>query len=205
MKSITEELFALKDEKYKAFQCALMPTVNPDLIIGVRVPKLRRYAKELFKSGEYREFINELPHKYLEENILHSILINQINDFDMCIYELERFLDYVDNWSVCDTLSCKILCSNYEKFFDYLNSCLKSNSVYKIRFVFVMMMKYFINSDYIDRCNMIALNYKTDEYYINMSIAWYFSYALINEYDKTIFIFEETIFYEYTKNSICTC
>ena len=120
--------------------------------------------------------------------------------------ELEKFLDYVDNWSVCDTLTCKILCNDYDKFFKYLKCCLESNSVYKVRFAFVMMMKYFIKSKYVDECNSIACNHVSDEYYINMAIAWYFSYALINEYGKTIFIFENNLLSKFVHNkSISKC
>ena len=205
MKKVIDELYKKQDLNYKEFISSLIPNISEDIIIGVRIPDIRKLSK-MMSVHDKEIFLTELPHKYLEENILHSILINEINDFDKCIYELERFLHFVDNWSVCDTLSCKILCSNYEKFFDYLISCLNSNSVYKIRFVFVMMMNYFINDEYIDMCNKFAVNYKTDEYYINMSIAWYFSYALINQYEKTIYIFENKMLSKFVHNkSISKC
>ena len=189
MKKIVDKLFENKDLKYKEFTSSLIPNVNKESIIGVRIPVIRKIFKEI-DIEEKKLFLNELPHKYLEENILHSILINEIKNFDECIMELEKFLVYVDNWSVCDTLSCKILCNDYDNFFKYLKCCLESNSVYKVRFAFVMMMKYFIKSKYVDECNSIACNYVSDEYYINMAIAWYFSYALIFEYNRTVKIFE---------------
>lgn len=192
MKKIVDKLFTKCDLKYKDFESSLIPNIDKKNVIGVRIPDIRKISKELSREDKDL-FLSELPHKYLEENILHSILINEISDFDKCIYELDRFLDYVDNWSVCDTLSCKILCSNYDRFFEYLELCLKSGSIYKIRFVFVMMMKYFINDEYIDKCNLIAIKYKSEEYYINMAIAWYFSHALINYFDKTIYIFKDKL------------
>ena len=205
MKKIVDKLFKNCDLKYKKFTSSLISNISKENIIGVRIPIIRRIVKEL-SLEEKSLFLNELPHKYLEENILHSILINEINDFDTCIFELEKFLDYVDNWSVCDTLTCKILCSNYEKFFEYLELCFKSKSIYKIRFAFVMMMKYFINDEYIDICNYIAINYKSNDYYINMAIAWYFSYALIFQYDKTIYIFEDKLLSKFVHNkSISKC
>ena len=189
MKKIIDKLFENRDLKYREFTSSLIPNINIDNIIGVRIPVIRKIAKVL-SFEDKRLFLKELPHKYLEENILHSVLINQIMDFDECINELENFLDYVDNWSVCDTLSCKILCDDYDKFFNFLKSCLDSNSVYKVRFAFVMMMKYFIKTKYVDQCNSIACNFVCNEYYVNMAIAWYFSYALIFEYNKTVKIFE---------------
>ena len=97
--TITEKLFMLKDEEYKQFQGKLMPTVNPDLIIGVRVPFLRQLAKEFFKSGEYNVFLNCLPHKYYEENNLHAFIIEQIADFNTALLETQKFIPYIDNWA----------------------------------------------------------------------------------------------------------
>lgn len=189
MKKVLDLFNNYIDEDYKLFSSSLLPNIDFNNILGVRIPYIRKIAKQL-TINEKRQFMLNLPHKYLEENILHSILINELDDFEQCIDYLELFLPFVDNWSVCDTLTCNILCNDMNKFFDYLVLCIESNITYKVRFAFVMMLKHFINNEYIDRCNSLALNFKSDEYYINMSIAWYFSYALIFEYDKTVHIFE---------------
>ena len=199
MKKILNLLKENSEYEYKVFSSKLIPNIDEELILGVRIPKIRNISK-LLQSNEKVDFLDELPHKYLEENILHSILINEIKDYDSCIYELERFLPFVDNWSVCDTLRCNILCSDMDRFFEFLVSCLNSEYVYKIRFVFVMMLNYFINDKYISKCNEIAKNYKSDDYYINMAIAWYFSYALIYEYDKTVYIFEKKLLSKFVHN-----
>ncbi len=199
MKKIIDLLFENSDLNYKTFTSNLIPNINIDSIIGVRIPVIRKICKSL-TIDEKEFFISNLPHKYLEENILHSIIINEIDDFSSCIYELDKFLPYVDNWSVCDTLSCNNLTSNMDSFFNYLVFCIKSKNTYKVRFAFVMMLKHFINNEYIDKCNLLALSCKSDEYYINMAIAWYFSYALIFEYGKTIYIFENKLLPKFVHN-----
>lgn len=190
MKKILNLLKNNSDLKYKNFSSSLIPNIDSNLILGVRIPVIRKLYKQMTKE-EIDSFINDLPHCYLEENILHAIILSNIKDFDKCILELDRFLPYVDNWSVCDTLICKSLNFDLNKTFNFLIKCLKSNDIYRIRFVFVTMLRYFVNDQYIDICNSIAVNYNSEEYYINMAIAWYFSYALIYQYEKTIKIFDE--------------
>lgn len=199
MKKILDLFKKNCDLEYKNFTSKLIPNVDKKFIIGVRIPIIRKIAKSM-SIEEKQKFLKLLPHKYLEENILHSILINEINDFDKCIFELNNFLRYVDNWSVCDTLKCDVLCNDLNKAFSYIEQCLESNCVYKVRFAFLMMLKHFVNNDYVDKCNQLAINYKSDEYYINMVIAWYFSYALIFEYDKTINIFENKLLSKWVHN-----
>lgn len=199
MKKILSLLKKSIDLKYKEFTSSLIPNIDKEFILGVRIPTIRKIEKSM-SVKEKKFFLNEFPHQYLEENILHSIIISNIKNIDECIFELDKFLDYVDNWSVCDTLICKILSSDLEKTFSFVEKCISSNSIYRIRFGFVIMLRYFINEEYIDRSNFIGLNCKTNEYYINMAIAWYYSYALIKEYDKTIYIFENRLLDKWLHN-----
>lgn len=199
MKKILNLLIKYSEEDYKIFNSSLIPTIDKNSFLGVRIPNIRKIAKQL-SLDEKNLFLSEIPHEYFEENILHAILINEISDFDKCIYELDKFLPFVDNWSVCDTLKCNVLTLNMNKFYKYIVSCVKSKYVYKVRFAFVMMLKHFINSDYFFECNKLALDYKCDDYYINMSIAWYFSYALIYRYNETIYIFEENLLSKFVHN-----
>lgn len=199
MKKILDLLKKNIDLKYKDFTASLIPNIDGDFVLGVRIPVIRKIEK-MMSSEERKAFLKELPHKYLEENILHSVIVSNIKDIDDCIYELERFLDYVDNWSVCDTLICKSLRKDLNKTFEFVKKCLKSKSTYRVRFGFVCMLRYFVNDEYVVKCNEIAYKYKSDEYYINMAIAWYFSYALIYEYDKTIGIFENKLLDKWVHN-----
>ncbi|MGI5950146.1 DNA alkylation repair protein, partial [Peptoniphilus sp.] len=94
-----EKLFELQDKKYRVFQSKLVPNIEDEKIIGVRVPDLRKISK-IFDDIEMREFLDDLPHYYYDENILHGILISNIKDYESCIKEINKFLPFIDNWAV---------------------------------------------------------------------------------------------------------
>ena len=128
MQEITTQLFIMQDNEYKEFHGRLMPTVNPDTILGIRVPILRKFSNQLAKSlskEKLLEFMNELPHKYYEENNIHAFLIEKIKDFDECIVALEKFLPFVDNWATCDMMNPKILKKIRNNFFVKLKNGLR--------------------------------------------------------------------------------
>ena len=134
MTEIQEKLFALRDEKYRDFNASLIPTVDKAAVIGVRVPQLRRLAKELKNGPLAAEFMADLPHEYHDENLLQALLINENKDFWLCMEELEAFLPYVDNWAVCDMLGPKVLAKDKEKLLEHIPRWLDSPHAYTQRF-----------------------------------------------------------------------
>ncbi len=191
MDYIEEELFQLQDIKYKEFQSKLIPNVNKDNIIGVRTPELKKLAKSLFKSGDYLTFLEDLPHKYFDENQLHAFIITEFKDYDSCISYINKFLPYVDNWATCDQLSPKVFKKNTDRLINQINNWIKSNEVYTIRFGIGMLMKYYLDDNFKKEYLDLALSIKSDEYYVNMMIAWYFATALAKQYDDTILVLEK--------------
>lgn len=189
---ILKELFSLADEKYKDFHKKLIPTVNENFIIGVRIPILRKFAKQIKNTDEAKAFLNILPHKYYDENCLHAFLIEQIKDYDECIEKLEQFLPYIDNWATCDMLKPKVFKKNPEKTLKLLKKWLNSNDTYTIRFAIVNMMM-FLDDGFESEMLKLITEKACDEYYINMAIAWYLSIALIKQYDETVLIFENNV------------
>ena len=184
--NITRKLIEMKDEKYRDFTAPLLPNISKNIIIGVRLPHIKALAKELVKSGEYREFIFSLPHKYHEENHLHSFVVNQIKDFDECIEELDRFLPYIDNWSVCDSLRPKCFDKNRQKLLLHIDRWIKSDDVYTKRFAIEMLMVHFLNDDFsIEYLDMVS-KVEGEDYYLKMMIAWYFATALAKQYEATL-------------------
>ncbi len=200
MISIQEKLFALQDLKYKEFHSKLMPTVCEDKIIGVRVPQLRKLAKELNKSELKTEFLKAQPHKYYEEDNLHAFLIEQINDFDECISALDSFLLFVDNWATCDMMTPKILGKYPDKLYLKIQEWVKSSHTYTVRFGVVTLMKFFMNERIDENHLKLLLSIKTDEYYINMAIAWYFATALASNWDMVISYIDEQKFDNWVHN-----
>ena len=188
--NIQKELFKLQDKDYRNFHAKLMPTVDKETIIGIRTPVLRRFAKDYFKSGQYEDFLKELPHKYYEENNLHAFLIEQIKDFETAINEAEKFLPYINNWATCDCFQPKIFKKNKEKLLSYIRKWMRSDKTYAVRYGINQLMTHFLDDDFKEEYQLLVVNVKSEEYYINMMRAWYFATALTKQYDSAIKIIE---------------
>lgn len=186
MNKIQKLLFTYKDEKYANFQKSLTPGVDESLFIGVRVPEIRKIAKQHLKDKEYIDFLDELPHKYFDENMLHGELISNINDYDECIKKVEKFLPYVDNWAVCDTMSPKCFSKHKDELLKKIKQWAKSKNTYTCRFAIGMLMKHYLDEDYKEDYLTIPSKVCSDEYYIKMMQAWFYATALSKKWDDTI-------------------
>ena len=197
---IQKNLINLSDKKYKEFHSKLIPTVDPDTVLGVRVPMIRNYAKKLYEAGEYAEFIHTLPHKYFDEYQLHSLLICKMKDFDLCVSEVERLLPYIDNWAVCDSLRPSCFKDNTDRLIFKIYDWINSDKPYTVRFAIEMLMCHFLGEKFDESYLKIVSEIKSDDYYVNMMIAWYFATALAYHYDDTIVYLEGTILSEWVHN-----
>lgn len=199
-KEVRESLFSMQDLEYKAFHAKLIPNIKEEVIIGVRTPELRKYAKEFAKTKKAEAFIKILPHKYYEENNFHGFLLEQIKDFDTCIEELERFLPYVDNWATCDMMAPKVLKKNLPKLLEKIKQWIRAEDTYTVRFAIEMLMKYFLDDGFDVVYPKMVAGVKSDEYYINMMIAWYFATALAKQYDSILPFIENQELEPWTHN-----
>ncbi|MBR4760858.1 MAG: DNA alkylation repair protein, partial [Lachnospiraceae bacterium] len=145
---IREELFALQDPEYKKMQEKIIPTAPADAVIGVRTPALRKMAKQLVKEEDTKAFLEDLPHKYFDENQLHAFIISEMKDYEKCMQELIRFLPYVDNWATCDQMSPKIFRKHKKELLKQVKVWLKSKETYTIRFGVGMLMEHFLDDDF---------------------------------------------------------
>ena len=188
--NITEQLFSMQDEKYKLFNCKLIPTVDPDTLIGVRVQMLRKLAKELNGTTEAQAFLSELPHKYYEENNLHAFLIALMKDYDNCIAELEQFLPYIDNWATCDGLSPKVFKKHLPELLEHIKVWIASAETYTVRFAIGMLMQLYLDDAFDKQYTDLVAAVQSKEYYVNMMRAWYFATALAKQYDTAVMYLE---------------
>lgn len=216
MQQLTKILLQNKDEVYKKFNATLLPNINAKTIIGVRMPILRKIANEFFTPENANEFFKEVPHKYFEENQIHMLLITKICDFKTCLQELQNFLPYVDNWSVCDAKFPNALLQNPRKFYENICNWLKSNNVYTMRFAINMLMNFFIEERFSKKHLQLvaAINLQqfdgsynttqeqTDYYYAQMAVAWYFATALAKQWDNAIPFIKNKILDAKTHNKI---
>ena len=191
MKEIVDLLFTKQDLKYRDFQAPLFPNINKEKMIGVRTPELKKLAKELYGSEIAKRFLNELPHHYFDENQLHAFLISLIKDYKKCLSEVEKFLPYIDNWGTCDQLSPKVFSKHKEELELIIEKWLNSEHVYTKRFAIGMLLGLYLDESFKEDHLKLVSAIRSEEYYINMMIAWYFATALAKQWDSTIKYIEE--------------
>lgn len=198
--NITEQLEKIADLKMAEFSSKLNPTIDKDKFLGIKTPVLRDYAKNLSKADELNAFLDELPHKYFEENQLHGLSLSLIKDFDECINRLEAFMPYIDNWAVCDQTSPKVFKKNKDKLLPYIEKWIKLNEPYTVRFAVNMLMQHFLDDDFKpEYLNMVA-TIKSEHYYVQMVQAWYFATALAKQYDDAVQLIENNILSKWVHN-----
>ena len=191
MEEIIRKLYSMQNIKYQEFTAKLIPNINKNKIIGVRMPDLRKLAKEIKNIDYIDDFLSELPHKYHEENLLHGILLSKYKDIDILLKELDKFLKYVDNWMVCDIISPKLFKKEPDKVYKYIKKWINSKYEYKIRFGVVSLLQFYLDDNYRYEELELVGSIKSESYYVKMAIAWFYSFALIKQYDDTIKEFED--------------
>lgn len=183
---VQEQLFALQDLKYRDFQCKLMPTVPTETVIGIRTPELRKYAKTFSKTPEAAEFLKILPHRYYEENNLHGFLIESMRDYGQVIAALDAFLPYVDNWATCDLMRPKVFQKHLPELLEEIRRWMASDRTYTIRFGMEMLMTFYLDEAFRPEYLDWVAEVRSQEYYVNMMIAWYFATALAKQYGAAL-------------------
>lgn len=188
---VRARLFALQDKEYQAFNAKLLPTIPPERIIGVRMPLLRKLAAEYRGTGTAAAFLAELPHTYCEENNLHGLLICTLRDYDETVAALERFLPHVDNWATCDLLSPKAFAKHPDALPGQIRLWLDSGRTYTVRFALGMLMQFYLDEQFTPQWLDWAAGVQSEEYYVNMMIAWYFATALAKQPQATLPVLEQ--------------
>ena len=200
MTEIQKLLFDRQDPAYRAFQSKLMPTVDPETVIGVRTPALRRLAKELAKTPAAEDFLHQLPHRYYEENNLHGLLISSIPDNDAAVAALEEFLPYVDNWATCDLLSPKAFRTHPPELPEQIRRWVENERPYTVRFGLGMLLSFYLDEEFRPEYLDLAAGLRRDEYYVKMMVAWYFATALAKQYQAALPYVEEHRLDRWTHN-----
>ena len=197
---IQDKLFEYQDLGYREFNSKLIPNIDKETMIGVRIPDIRKIEKTL-SIEEKEQFLMDLPHKYFEENMLHGIIISNMKEYDKVIINLEKFLPYVDNWAVCDSISPKIFKKNREKAIVNVLSWIKSNHTYVCRFGIGMIMQLYLENEYFKKSYLDKIaEIKIEDYYINMMRAWTFQVALVKQWKEAIVYIEKGLLDEFTHN-----
>ena len=197
---IKDELFLQQDTVYRDFQAKLIPTIDKETVIGVRTPALRKMAKQLARREDIPAFLEALSHKYFEENQLHAFIIAERKDFAQCMEELTAFLPYVDNWATCDQMSPKVFKKHRHSLMPYIREWIASCQTYTVRFGVGMLMAHFLDEDFNLAYPQMVSEIRSEEYYVNMMIAWYFATALAKQYEAVLPYIEEKRLETWTHN-----
>lgn len=197
---IRKELKKLQDKGYRDMQVTIIPTVEADSIIGVRTPALRQLAKELSKREDVSKFLEDVPHKFFEENQLHAFILSGMKDAESCIRLVDEFLPYVDNWATCDQMSPKVFKKHKQLLLEYVDKWIRSDHTYVKRFAIGMLMEHFLDEDFKTSYLTKVSKIRSEEYYVNMMIAWYFATALAKQYDAALPFIEKQKLDKWTHN-----
>ncbi|WP_455539945.1 DNA alkylation repair protein [Terrisporobacter sp.] len=183
---IRKELFNLSDTKYRDFHKGLCPGVEN--ILGVRLPLLRKIAKDLARC-DYVNYLNNKDVKYYEETMIRGLIIGYINvDNNTRFDYIKNFIPYINNWAICDSFcnNLKFTKKNKNEVWNFLMPYISSSNEFELRFAVVMILNYFITEEYIDDVLNIFNNIHHEGYYVKMAVAWAISFAYIYFPDKTL-------------------
>lgn len=200
MTTLQQRLFQIRDAEYALFQAKLTPGVPPESFIGVRVPVLRKFAKQYMQEPESEQFLQALPHEYYDENMLHALLISETKDYDRCIQLTERFLPYVDNWAVCDIMSPKVFRKHREELIHKIKVWSKSSHTYTCRFGLGMLMTHYLEQDFRAEYLELPIAARSEEYYVRMMVAWFLATSLAKQWEATIPILQKNLLAPWTHN-----
>ncbi len=200
MTSLQKALFELSDEDYKAFHSKLMPTVDNAHIIGVRTPVLRKFSNAFSRTAQAEDFLNELPHKYYEENNLHAFLLEKESDYNKLIKRLDEFLPYVDNWATCDMMKPKVFKKHLSELIKDVYRWMNSDDIYAVRYGINCLMTYYLDENFKEEYFQKVIEVESDEYYVNMMRAWYFATALVTQHPSALKVIENRLLDKWTHN-----
>lgn len=198
--AVFQRLSELSDPTYRDFHAGLIPNISPETILGVRVPALRKLARELRGSAEAQEFMAALPHEYYDENCLHGLLINDIKDFGATVSALDAFLPYVDNWAVCDLISPHSFKSRPPELAAHVRRWLESSHSYTVRFGIGVLMSFYLDEGFEPAQLEAVAERCCEEYYVNMMVAWYFATALAKQPEAALPYIENRRLSRWTHN-----
>ena len=198
--NLQNQLFAMQDRKYQTFQSGLIPDLPKEKIIGIRMPALRSFAKVFGKTEEAKAFLEELPHRYYEEDNLHMLLIGQKKDFSECLGALTAFLPYVDNWATCDMPVPKCFAGKQTELLPEIQIWIASGKPYQIRYGIGLLMHLYLDEAFQPEYLALAASVHSEEYYVNMMIAWYFATALAKQWDAAVKFLQEDRLPEWVHN-----
>jgi len=199
-KTIRDQLFEWADKDYQKFSASLIPNINN--VIGVRIPQLRKFAKQIAK-GDWRTYLDQADSDYFEENMLQGLVIGYVNtDVEEILHYIVKFVPKIDNWSVCDSFctGLKFTRLNMERVWEFLQPYLSSENEYELRFGIVMLLDYYINEAYFHQVLKRLDKVQHEGYYVKMAVAWALSICFVKFPEPTMMYLTSNTLDDFTYN-----
>lgn len=191
----------MAEPKYKEFNEKIVK--GKLKMLGIRIPVLRKIAKEIVK-GNFKEFIKTCIPVYHEELLLLGIVIAssdmEYNDFKM---EMNDFVKRIENWAACDTFCGSIkkhIKQNKKEFWNDMTLYLRSKNNWIIRVALVSMLQYYLEEEYIQKVLQRCDSVKSDFYYVKVAQAWLIAEAYIKCKQQTIVYLKKSSLDKWTFN-----
>lgn len=197
---IRKQIFELIDTDYQKFSAALIPTINN--VLGVRLPELRKIAKKIVK-GDWRTYLKTAKDEYFEEIMLQGMVIGYVKtDIEEILSYVASFVPKIDNWSVCDSFctGLKFTKENKERVWEFLQPYLSSKKEYELRFGVVMLLDFYIETEYINRVLILLDRVKHEGVYAKMAVAWAVSICYVKFPDSTMAYLRNNTLNDFTYN-----
>ncbi|MEK5061792.1 DNA alkylation repair protein [Paenibacillus sp. FSL H7-0326] len=176
---LKKQLLALSDQKYQQFTARLIPNITN--LLGVRHPELHKLAKTIAK-GDWRTYLNQAEDEYFEEVMLQAMVLGYVKtDIDELLEYVAAFIPKITNWSICDSFcsGLKITKKNKARVWEFVTPYLSSEDTYHVRFGVVMLLTYFVDEEYIEQVLQKLDTIHSEEYYVQMAVAWAISICYI--------------------------
>lgn len=203
---IRGQLLQLADRKYQKFATALIPNIDKDTVLGVRLPELRKIAKALLKDN-WRAYLQEnlrcLENEYFEEIMIQGMLIGYLKtDIEEILQYIADFVPKINNWSVCDSfcIGLKFTNKNKGRVWSFLQKYLTSTQEYELRFGVVMLLNFFIDEEHIDEVLRLLNRIEHEGYYVKMAVAWALSICFIKLPEQTMVLLSDNSLDDFTYN-----
>jgi len=200
MEMIREQLMGLAEEDYRKFSSRLLPNIHT--VLGVRLPQLRKLAKQIAKE-DWRRYLNTAESDYFEEIMLQGMVIGYAPcEVEERLSYINSFVPQIDNWSVCDSFctGLKFTVRNRDRVWDFLQMYFRSAQEYEIRFAVVMLLSYYIDEEYLSRALDILDTVKHEGYYVKMAVAWALSICYIKLPEQTMTYLKQNTLDDFTYN-----
>ena len=178
---ITQDLITLQNPNNALFIAKLIPTIDPKTILGTKIPLLRKYTKQCFKTKDYQSFLDQTPHNFFEENLVHGFLIEQMKDLEQSLIETEKYLPLIDNRATCDSFLPKIFSKYPDIIYKKVKIWIKSSHTYTVRFAIWILLSNFLDKEFNPEILNLVASIQNSEYYIQMMQARYFATALAKQ------------------------